>query len=232
MQLSTKGLSTLQSQVDDTSAAVTIESGDQRLRISPEGTPLTYQNFLRVGNGTSNDWKPATLAGVPLVTGASFQLVTSRVRREGLRVRCEGNAEAEGLDGKPLKYDWDAEIETAAGAEHARSLDPLPHNASSPGAAAIAAEKLYRASNHHLAEFHFHLDGRPIGKLAARAAGTAYAELAGHLRQRSSRRLSSGPDGWRRDPDVLRCERYGLDVHGKSSALSGLSLLQRFAHRA
>lgn len=77
-------------QVGDTSAAVTIESGNQRLRISPEGTPLTYQNFLRVGNGTSNDWKPATLAGVPVVTGASFQLVTSRVRHEGLRVRCQG----------------------------------------------------------------------------------------------------------------------------------------------
>ena len=98
----------------DASASFAIESGSQRLRISPEGAPLTYQNFLRVSNGngtgTGNEWKPATLAGVPLVTGASFPLVASRVRQEGSRVRCEGNAEAEGLDGKPLKYDWDAEI--------------------------------------------------------------------------------------------------------------------------
>jgi hypothetical protein len=101
---------------EDASAFLTIESGNQRLRISPEGTPLTYQNFLRVSNdnGNSKDWKPATLAGVPLVTGASFPLLTSRVRHEGSRVRCEGNAEAEGLDGKTLKYEWDAEIETAA----------------------------------------------------------------------------------------------------------------------
>src|ERR1700687_1450121 len=105
-------------------------------------------------------------------------------------------------------------------------MGPLPDNPSSPQAAQVAAEKLHRASNHHLAEFHLHLDGRPIGKLAARAAGAAYAKLAGHLRQRSARRLSSGPDGWRRDPDVLRCEQYGLDVHRKSSALSRLSLLR------
>src|SRR6266849_6337340 len=111
-------------------------------------------------------------------------------------------------------------------------MGPFPDDASPPGTAEAAAEKLHRATNHHLAEFNFHLDGRPIGKLAARAAGTAYAKLAGHLRQRSSRRLSSGPDGWRRDPDVLRCERYGLDVYRKSSALSRLSLLQPFAHRA
>ena len=37
-----------------------------------------------------------------------------------MRVRCEGKAEAEGLDGKPLEYDWDAEI-AALGDDH---LDP------------------------------------------------------------------------------------------------------------
>src|ERR1700732_543859 len=111
-------------------------------------------------------------------------------------------------------------------------MGPLPDNPSSPCAAAIAAEKLDRASNYHLAEFNLHLDGRPIGKLAARAAGTTYTKLAGHLRQRSSRRLSSGPDSWRRNPDVLRRERYGLDVYRKSSTLSRLSLLQPFARRA
>ena len=112
-----KGIADSSVGVEDTSAAVTIESGNQRLRTSPEGTPLTYQNFLRVGDGNGNDWKPATLAGVPLVTGTSFPLVTSRVQHEGLRIRCEGNAEAKGLDGKAVRYDWDAEI-TALGDDH------------------------------------------------------------------------------------------------------------------
>jgi hypothetical protein len=93
-------------EAEDASVSTNIESGNQRIRISPAGTPLTYQNFVRAGN----DWKPSTLAGVPLVAGPSFPLVPVRVRRDGLRVRCEGKAEAEGLDGKPLKYDWDSEI--------------------------------------------------------------------------------------------------------------------------
>src|SRR5258708_36829579 len=107
-------------------------------------------------------------------------------------------------------------------------MGPLPDNPSSTGPAEAAAERFHRASDHHLAEFNFHLDGRPIGKLAARAAGTAYAELAGHLRQRSARRLSSGPDGWRRNLDVLRYERYGLGGDRKTPALSSLSLFQPF----
>ena len=102
------------SPVAEDNSGASIEFGDQKLRVSAAGMPLTYQNFLRIGT----DWKAATLAGVPLVTGASFALVTSRVQSEGLRVLCEGNAEAAGLDGKPLKYDWDAEI-TAAGGDHA-----------------------------------------------------------------------------------------------------------------
>jgi hypothetical protein len=100
-------------QREDSSASTNIEAGNQQLRISPAGAPLTYQNFVRV----ANDWKPSTLAGIPLVTGASFPLVTSRIRRDGLRVRCEGKAEAEGLDGKPLGYEWNAEI-TALGDDH------------------------------------------------------------------------------------------------------------------
>jgi len=103
--------------LDDASAHVTLESGNQRLRISPAGAPLTYQNFLRLADGNSTQWKPATLAGVPLITGASFPLVASRVQQDGLRVRCGGNAGAEGLDGKPMKYAWDAEI-TALGDDH------------------------------------------------------------------------------------------------------------------
>jgi hypothetical protein len=100
-------------EAEDASVSTNIESGNQRIRISPAGTLLTYQNFVRAGN----DWKPSTLAGVPMVTGASFPLVSLRVRREGLRVRCEGKAEAEGLDGQPMKYDWDSEI-TALSEDH------------------------------------------------------------------------------------------------------------------
>jgi hypothetical protein len=87
-----------------------LETRAQRLQISPEGAPLSYQNFIRVGT----DWKASTLAEVPVVTGTSFSLVASRVRLDGLSVRCEGKAEADGFDGKPLTYDWNTEI-TALG---------------------------------------------------------------------------------------------------------------------
>ena len=83
-----------------------LENGSQQLRISPTGSPLAFQNFLRVGD----DWKPATLANNPFIVGASFPLVPSRVRREGSSVLCEGRGNAEGLDGKELSYGWESEI--------------------------------------------------------------------------------------------------------------------------
>lgn len=90
----------------DDPASVIVEAGNQQLRVSPAGSPLTFQNFLRAGT----DWKPSTLSGVPLVTGASFPLLTERIKHEGSSVRCAGKAEARGLDGNPLHYKWDAEI--------------------------------------------------------------------------------------------------------------------------
>src|SRR5207253_10711793 len=84
----------LSPQTGTASASTNLENGDQQLRLSPVGAPLAFQNFVRVGN----EWKPATLPGIPLVTGASFPLVTSYLRREGLTVACEGKATAEGLD--------------------------------------------------------------------------------------------------------------------------------------
>src|ERR1700732_4237392 len=92
-------------------ASLNIDAGVQQLRIAPIGSSLSFQNFLRVGS----EWKPATLAAVPFVTGASFPLVTERVKRNGSSIRCEGSAEAEGLDGKNLHYDWNAEVSTLAG---------------------------------------------------------------------------------------------------------------------
>ncbi len=83
-----------------------LENGFQQLRISPTGSPLAFQNFLRVGD----EWKPATLANNAVVTGASFPLVTSHVRREGSSVFCEGVGNAEGSDGKGSSYGWESEI--------------------------------------------------------------------------------------------------------------------------
>ncbi len=165
---------------EETSAGTNIESGNQRIRISPVGTPFTYQNFVRVGK--SDAWKPSTLAGVPVVTGASFPLLTSRVRQDRQRVRCEGQAEAVDINGKALKYDWEAEI-TASGRQPSRPVAPVSDDTSSPGAPEVAAQRVPRASNHHLAEFDLLLNGRPIGKLAARAAGPANAEFTRHVRQ-------------------------------------------------
>src|SRR5713226_2778825 len=83
-----------------------LENGSQQLRISPTGSPLAFQNFLRIGD----EWKPATLANNAVVTGASFQLVTSRARREGSSVLCQGEGKAEGMEGKAVSYGWDSEI--------------------------------------------------------------------------------------------------------------------------
>src|SRR5260370_18274105 len=92
-----------------------LENGSQQLRISPTGSPLAFQNFLRVGD----EWKPATLANNAMVTGASFPLLTSRVRREGSSVFCDGRGNAEGLDGKGVSYGWHSEITALGHAAHA-----------------------------------------------------------------------------------------------------------------
>src|SRR6266550_2726255 len=89
--------------VDANSSSSTIlESGAQQLRLSRVGTPLTFQNFLLV----EGEWKPATLPGVQLVTGASFPLMISHVSREGQRIICDGTAAAVSLDGKGFEYEW------------------------------------------------------------------------------------------------------------------------------
>src|SRR5260370_29591860 len=98
------------------SSSTNLESDTQQLRLSPVGTPLTFQNFVRA----EGQWKPATLASVPFVTGASFPLVSSHVRREGQQILCDGIATAGGLDGKPFQYEWTAEI----GALAAIQTDP------------------------------------------------------------------------------------------------------------
>jgi hypothetical protein len=90
----------------DNSVPAILENGDQQLRVSPVGTPLTFQNFLRAGN----QWKPSTLEGIPFVTGTSFTLTTSQIRREARALVCEGKDFARGLDGKSLEYGWQADV--------------------------------------------------------------------------------------------------------------------------
>ena len=96
----------LSTENESVEAFTTLEHGDQRLQVSPAGAPFAFQNFLRV----AGEWKPATLPGIPLVTGPSFPLLTSRVSSEGSTLDCEGTAEAEGLDGKSISYRWNAQI--------------------------------------------------------------------------------------------------------------------------
>src|SRR6202166_1783873 len=105
----TNGDHDLQSTGD--SASLNIDAGSQQLRIAPIGSPLSFQNFLRIGS----EWKPATLAGVPFVNGPSFPLITERIKRNGSSIRCEGSARAEALDGKTLRYEWNAEVSALTG---------------------------------------------------------------------------------------------------------------------
>jgi hypothetical protein len=100
----------------NTSSSTILENGGQQLRLSPVGTPLTFQNFLFV----EGEWKPATPPGVQLLTGASFPLMASHASREGQRILCDGTAVAVSLEGKRFEYEWTAEISTLA----ASHIDP------------------------------------------------------------------------------------------------------------
>ena len=95
------------------SESVALENGNQKLRFSAAGSAFSVQNFLRA-NG---EWKPSTLPNTPLVSGASFPLVATRIWGEGQRVLAEGSANAYGLDGKSLSYPWNAEIHAFPNAE-------------------------------------------------------------------------------------------------------------------
>jgi len=92
--------------VAETSSFTSLENGDQQLRASTDGATFGFQNFLRV----NNEWHPATLPALPLITGPSFPLKASRVSRKNSTLLCEGSASAEDLDGKPFSYNWNAEI--------------------------------------------------------------------------------------------------------------------------
>jgi len=83
-----------------------LDHGSQQLRMSPTGSPLAFQNFLRIGD----EWKQATLPNNPFIAGESFPLVTARVQRDDSRIQFAGEGKAEGVDGKALSYGWNSEI--------------------------------------------------------------------------------------------------------------------------
>src|SRR5215472_7080986 len=97
----------------DDSAPAVLENGNQQLRIPGAGKPFSFQNFLHA----DGEWKPSTLPNTPFVSGASFPLVGTNIRSEGNHVLAEGTGRADGLDGKPLDYPWNAEIRALPSAE-------------------------------------------------------------------------------------------------------------------
>jgi hypothetical protein len=91
---------------NEPAAFTSLENGDQQLRVSPAGESFAFQNFLRV----ANDWHPATLPGIALVTGPSFPLHASGISKSGSFLKCEGSASAKDLNGKSFSYSWEANI--------------------------------------------------------------------------------------------------------------------------
>lgn len=86
--------------------SASLEHGEQQLRLSPPGQPFTFQNFLRV----EDQWRPATLPRIPLVTGPSFPLILAQIARRPGGLLCSGTGHGQQLDGKVLEYTWDADI--------------------------------------------------------------------------------------------------------------------------
>jgi hypothetical protein len=91
---------------NEPAAFTTLENGDQQLRVSSEGGTFAFQNFLRV----ANEWHPATLPGISLVTGPSFPLRASGISKSASVLNCQGSASAEDLNGKSFAYSWKANI--------------------------------------------------------------------------------------------------------------------------
>ncbi len=83
-----------------------IENTSQRLALSPVGESLTFQSFLRSGEG----WKPATLAGNVLISGPSFHFQSTELRNQGNHVTVSGIAHGQASDGTEVSYDWASEI--------------------------------------------------------------------------------------------------------------------------
>lgn len=92
------------------SSASLLESGEQQLRFAPLDTPFAFQNFLRV----DQRWKPATLPGVPALTGPSFPLIATREQNDDTGLVFGGLGVAKDPSGKELKYPWTARVSAVA----------------------------------------------------------------------------------------------------------------------
>jgi hypothetical protein len=88
-------------------ATVVLENENQQLRFSDPGSVFSFQGFLRA----DGEWKPSSLPNTPLISGASFPLIATRIKSDGKRVLAEGSGSAYGLDGKSLTYPWNATIQ-------------------------------------------------------------------------------------------------------------------------
>lgn len=88
-----------------------LDHGDQRLRVSREGEIFSFQSLLRV----ANQWHPATLPDIPLVSGPSFRLRASSITKSGSILTCKGSANAEDHHGESFSYDWQTNISAQGG---------------------------------------------------------------------------------------------------------------------
>jgi uncharacterized protein (DUF1810 family) len=93
-----------------TPAASILESGEQQLRFASLDSPFAFQNFLRV----DDEWKPATLPGMPPVTGPSFPLIASRAEKDDTGLVFGGPAVAKDLGRGELKYEWTSRVSAVA----------------------------------------------------------------------------------------------------------------------
>ncbi len=209
----------------NSSTSTNLQSGAQQLRLSPVGTPLSFQNFLLV----EGEWKPSTLPDVQLVAAVSFPLVTSHLRHEGQRIICDGTASAESLDGKRFEYEWSAEINALA----------ISH---------AGPWFRFRTTLHLPKPIRLHQDGKIEPQIITwlNSTSTLMEGQSGSWRRVALTQptrnslgtygndlpcgLPSGSERWHRNHDVFRRQRHGVDVDRKSSAISGLSLLNHLTN--
>lgn len=173
--------------------SVSLENGEQQLRLSSVGSPLTFQNFLRAGT----EWKPSTLPGTPLITGPSLRLTASSIRNEGKVIFCEGQATAEAVEGKSLPYRWKAEISGLLDT----NVEPwfrFRLTLNLPCGNAPQTGRQGRTADHSVVKLCFHPDGGSVRKLAARHTQPTHEKFARYKRQfplctSSTRILGSRP---------------------------------------
>lgn len=87
--------------------ALELESADQRIEFTSTGRRMAFRNSVR----ENGKWAAATLPEIPLVTGLSFTLTPTTLKRSGSAVISQGTARAESSRGRALQYAWNARID-------------------------------------------------------------------------------------------------------------------------